>query len=451
MRDFWRPFLCVLLTVSALLAPAAAQESAEPASGESTGGPGRPTVVVAELRGMVFSISARLLVEAIERAEEIEADLVLFELDTPGGLVTSTETIVKAMLNAEVPVAVFVEPRAAHAASAGFFILMAGDVAAMAPSTRTGAASPVGTGTEDDKEAVAWQKAAQDLAALMRGTARLRGRNWEEAEKAVSEARAWDSQEALELGLIDLIADDRGELLELLDGRELRAEEGEAPRVLRTAGAEIVTVTLDWKERIQKVLFHPSMMLILVGLGVVGLYIEFQNPGLILPGVVGAICLAIFLFGSQLLPVNFFGVVLLALAGILLILEIKVTSYGMLTLAGLSCLFFGAWILFPRDIPALAIPLEVFLPVILTVAAIMVAVLWLVIRAQGEPVTTGVEGMVGETGEAATDLEPGGKVFVRGEYWEARSRAPISRGARIRVLAVQDMMLEVAPEPEDPR
>jgi membrane-bound serine protease (ClpP class) len=139
------------------------------------------------------------------------------------------------------------------------------------------------------------------------------------------------------------------------------------------------------------------------------------------------------------------------MAGVLLILEIKVTSYGMLTLAGLSCLFFGAWILFPRKIPALAIPLEVFLPVILTVGVVMVVVLWLVIRAQGEPVTTGVEGMVGEAGEAATDLQPEGKVFVRGEYWEARSRAPVSRGARIRVLAVQDMRLEVAPEPEDPR
>lgn len=444
--------LCVLLAALACLAPALAQEE-PPAAGEpgQTGAPGRPTVVVAELRGMVFSISARLLVQAIEKAEEIEADLVLFEVDTPGGLVTSTETIVKAMVNAEVPVAVFVEPRAAHAASAGFFILMAGDVAAMAPGTRTGAASPVGTGTEDDKEAVAWQKAAQDLAALMRGTARLRGRNWEEAEKAVSEARAWDSREALDLGLVDLIAEDREELLERLEGWELPGGADEAPRVLHTAGAEIVAVTLDWKESIQKVLFHPSMMLILMSLGVLGLYIEFQNPGLIFPGVVGALCLAIFLYGSQLLPVNFFGVVLLAMAGVLLILEIKVTSYGMLTLAGLTCLFFGAWILFPRKIPALAIPLEVFLPVILTVGAIMVVILWLVIRAQGEPVTTGVEGMVGESGEAATDLEPEGKVFVRGEYWEARSRAPVSRGARVRVLAVHDMRLEVAPEPEDPR
>jgi membrane-bound serine protease (ClpP class) len=406
--------------------------------------------VVAELRGIVHAISAAHLVEAIERAEEIQAELLLIELDTPGGLVNATETIVKGILNARTPVVVHVQPKGAHAASAGFFILMAADVAAMAPTTRTGASSPIGPSGQDTQEDVAWQKAAQDLAALIRGTAKERGRNWEEAEKAVTEAKAWDAATALEEKLIDLIAVDRDDLLDELNGWPLPAPEGEPPRVLRTTGAVLVPVSMNWKERIQNVLFHPALMFLFLALGALGLYVEFQNPGLIFPGVVGAVCLAIFLYGSQVLPVNYFGVVLIALAVILFILEIKVISYGMLTLAGLGCLVVGAWIVFPRNIEALAIPLQVFLPITLTIAAVMLAVLWLVIRAQRDRVSTGVEGMVGERGSAATDLDPRGKVFVHGEYWEARATRPVTQGTPVTVRAVRMMELEVEPDEEEP-
>jgi membrane-bound serine protease (ClpP class) len=282
----------------------------------------------------------------------------------------------------------------------------------------------------------------------MRGTAKERGRNWEEAEKAVTEAKAWDARSALEERLIDLIAEDRDELLSRLDGWELAGPKGGPPRRLRTAGAELVPVTMDWKERIQNVLFHPTIMFLLFSLGVIGLYIEFQNPGLIFPGVVGVICLAIFLYGSQVLPVDYLGAVLIAFSIILFILEIKVTSYGMLTVAGLGCLFVGAWILFPRSIPALAVPLEVFLPVLIAVALIMVVVLYMVIRAQRDQVTTGVEGMVGERGAAATDLDPTGRVFVRGEYWNARASRPLSRGTPVRVRAVHEMELHVESDEE---
>ena len=305
-----------------------------------------PVVRVHRHEGVIHGVSADILERVLADAAREGDALVIYELDTPGGLVDAAERMVQQILNSKVPVAVFVAPKGAHAASAGFFLLLAGDVAAMAPFTRTGAAHPITAGGENKEGDIALKKAAEDLSALIRTTARARGRPPELAEKAVRDAVSWSAEEALEARLIDLVVADRETLVRQLDGREIVRPDG--TRVtLALADATLREHALDWVERMKDVVLHPVVMALLLSIAALGIYIEFTHPGLVLPGAVGAVALLIFLYGSRILPVNYLAAALVAAGIVFFILEIKVTSYGMLGVAGTASIGLGLWLPLP--------------------------------------------------------------------------------------------------------
>lgn len=442
------PRFVLLATLAGLLAPAAAADPARPAAGAE------PLVRVHRHDGLIHGVSADILERVLKEAERDDAALVVYELDTPGGLVDAAERMVQAILNSPVPVAVYVTPRGAHAASAGFFLLLAGDVAAMAPFTRTGAAHPVTAGGENQEGDLALKKVAEDLSALIRSAARARGRPPELAEKAVKEAVSWSSEEALELRLIDIIAPDLDDLLRQLDGRELVRPDG-ARTTLRLSQVRLDRPELEWIEQVKNVVLHPVVMALLLSLAALGIYIEFTHPGLILPGAVGAIALLVFLYGSRVLPVNYLAAALVALGIVFFILEIKVTSYGTLGLAGAASVGFGLWLLFPGSVPGLRLPLSVLLPIVLFLVAALGGVTWAVSRAMRRPPTTGREGILGEIGRTTSALDPEGWVFAHGELWRAKSAARIEQGEAIRITGVRDLVLlvervrEGAPHPPE--
>ena len=404
-----------------------------------------PVVRLVEFETDVNPITALRITRAIDEAEQQSDSLVLIRLDTPGGLVTSMETIVKRMLAAQVPVVVWVGPSGAKAASAGLFILMAADVAAMAPGTRTGAASTVfGTG-ESGADNVHLKKANEDLAALIRSIADRRGRNAEACEKAVFAAKAYEETVALNEGLIEIIAGNTDDLLEQLDGREVQRFDGTSV-VLETAGATLVTSEFSYKQEFFEVLANPTVAYLLLLLGVGGLYVEFNHPGLVFPAVIGVLCLILFAFAYQVLPISTIGILLMLLAIVLFILEIKVTSYGMLTVGGVTCLIIGSLMLVEGPIPELRLSPWLVVPVSVAVALFCVVALRFALKAQLAKVGTGVEGLRSEVGTVTEELNPDGKVFVHGETWNASSvEGTIAQGARVRVIRVDDMHLTVAP------
>ena len=406
-----------------------------------------PVVRVYRHEGVIHGVSADILERVLADAAREDDALVLYELDTPGGLVDAAERMVQQILNSEVPVAVFVAPKGAHAASAGFFLLLAGDVAAMAPFTRTGAAHPITAGGENKEGDIALKKAAEDLSALIRTTARARGRPPELAEKAVKEALSWSAEEALEARLIDLVVADRETLVRQLDGREIVRPDGSRV-TLALADATLKEHSLDWVERMKDVVLHPVVMALLLSIAALGIYIEFTHPGLILPGAVGAVALLIFLYGSRILPVNYLAAALVAAGIVFFILEIKVTSYGMLGVAGTASIALGLWLLFPGSVPGLRLPLSMLAPIVLFMAAALGLVAFVVSRAMRRRPTTGREGIVGAIGRATEALEPEGWVFVWGERWRARSPRPIAAGQAVRVTSSEGLVLLVEPAPE---
>ena len=405
-----------------------------------------PRVRLVDFDDIVTPVTAERVVSAIAQADRDAEDLVVIRLDTPGGLVASLEKIVQAELRAKTPVVAWVGPAGAKAASAGFLILIAADVAAMAPGTHTGAASVIsslfGANPESD---VGLKKASSDVAARARTLAEHRGRNVGACEKAVLSADAYTDGQALKDTVIDLIASDLDDLLRKLDGREIRRFDG-TKIVLKTEGAKILRQESTTREEILGVLANPlvAYLLLLVGLG--GLYVELSHPGLVFPAVVGVLCLLLFAFSSQVLPVSAIGILLILLAIVLFVLEVKVVSHGMLTVGGLLCLVIGSLMLFPGPIPELRLHLAVVLPASLTLAAACAIAVRLAVRSQLSPVATGVEGLLGETGTALEDIDPEGKVFVHGEIWGAVSAAGrIGKDARVRVVRVEAMGLTVEP------
>lgn len=423
-----RRALC-LITTLVLLLPASAIAA-------------EAVVRVLHFDGIIHPASAHAFGRAIEQAAADDAALLLVEVNTPGGLVASTKDIVGKILDSKVPVCVYVTPRAAQAASGGFFLLLAADVAAMAPVTTTGAAHPVLSGGENSEGDVLLKKISEDLAALVRSAAKVRGRPAELAEQAVREAKAWNAEEALDAGLIDVVAQDREDLLAWLDGREIIRPDGRKQRLALT-DARIVEHRYDWEEEFKNVLLHPWVMATLLSIGMLAIYIELNHPGLILPGVVGAVCLLIFLWGSQMLPVNFFAVALIALAMVMFILELKVVSHGMLTVGGGVALAVGLFMLFPRSIPALAISLYALTPILVFVLVVVAFVSFFVVKAQRLPVTTGREGMLSLRGKVTRTIDPNGTVYLHGEYWNARAAVRLEKGESIRVVAVDGLVLEV--------
>jgi len=390
------------------------------------------------------------ITSAIDDAEKNGESLVVIQLDTPGGLVATTHDLVKRMLASKVPIVVWVGPSGAHAGSAGFFLLLAADVAAMAPGTRAGAAATVYGGGKSEEGDVLLKKMNNDSAALLRSIAEHRGRNVEACEKAVLAAEAYSDTAALATGIIDLVAKDREDLLQKLDGREVRRFDG-TPVVLATAGARIETTEVSYRQAFLEFIASPYVAYFLLLLGLGGLYVEMTHPGLVFPGVVGVAALILFALASQILPVSTIGVLLLLLGIVLLLLEIKVTSYGMLSVGGVACLLIGSLMLFNGPIPELRLPLAVTIPPVLALGALCICAVRLAVAAQRVQVATGVEGLAGEIGAVTRDLDPEGRVFVHGESWRAVSAAgSIPAGAKVRVLKVDHLQLTVEPAGDAP-
>lgn len=398
-------------------------------------------VVAVSFDGMIHPISGEILARAVQQAEREQAAAVLIRLNTPGGLLDATRSINQKILSSPVPVITYVGPSGARAASAGFMILEAGDVAAMAPGTNTGAASPVLMGQQMDP--VMRSKVENDTSAGLRSMVSKRGRNSELAEKAVREAKAFTDKEALDDHLIDLVSPNEADLLSQLNGREISRFDGRKT-TLKLDDAQVVDYQKSLREWIISAIADPNIAFIFLVLGALGIYIEFSSPGLIAPGVIGGILAVLGLSGLSLLPISWAGAALLVLALALFVLEAKFASHGVLGTGGTVAMVLGALFLVEGP-PEMRIRLGTALAVALPFAAITMALVSLVIRARRNKVITGEQGMLLEVGEARTPLAPRGKVFVHGEYWDAESAAPIESGARVRVVGVEGMLLKVEP------
>ena len=410
--------------------------------------PSAPVVYTAEIDGIIHPVVAEYVRAAITRADEAKAALIVFTLRTPGGLVDSTRDINNSIIHARTPVAVFVGPSGNRAASAGFLITVAADVAAMAPGTHIGAAHPVGGGGEKIDEVMA-KKMESDVAGYARTLATQRRRNVELVEKAVTESRTFTEQEAMGATppLIDVIADDVPDLLRKLDGRTIARFDGRK-ETLRTANATMHPIEMTWPQKILSGLAHPQVAYLLLTLGTLGLTIELWSPGAILPGVAGGICLLLAFFAFQVLPVSYAGVLLILFGLALLVLEVKVTSFGLLAVGGITSLLLGSMMLIDSPLPELQVGLRLIVPVTIGLSAVVLFLVNLAIKAQRTRPTTGASGMLDEAGEALTSIDPGGvgRVRTHGEIWTATAEQPVSAGDRVRVTAVRGLVLTVRPE-----
>jgi len=398
-------------------------------------------VIIADLDGVISPASSSYIMRAIDIAEEEEAACLIIKLDTPGGLDISMREITKRILSADVPVILYVSPKGARAASAGVFILYASHVAAMAPGTNVGAAHPVSMGGEK-MDSIMTEKVTNDAVAYLKALAKERGRNEEWAERSVRESVSVDAETAVQLGVAELTAEDDDDLIGKLNGRKVEIDGEEI--VLKTVGQPVRTVKMTLRERLLLLLTNPNIAYILLLLGVYGLFFELQNPGMIFPGVVGGICLILGFYSLHVLPVNYAGFALIVLSAILFILEIYITSQGLLTIGGVVALIFGSLILFESDVPYLRVSWEVIMLVVVIVAGFVIFLLTLGVRAQFRKRATGSEGIVGEVGTARTDVKiGGGTVHVHGEFWNAVSDRPIKKGKKVRVVSVDGMTLKV--------
>ena len=394
-------------------------------------------VYVINISGTINPGLAEFVTRNIEKASEEGAGCVVIQLDTPGGLALSMRTIVKAMLSSERPIIVHVWPSGGRAASAGVMITLAADIAAMAPGTNIGAAHPVNLGQKKMGDTMA-EKVVNDMVAYTKSIAEKKGRNAAWAEQAVRESVSVTEKEALELKVIDLVADDLDDLLEKIHGKTV-----EGKGTLHTKGVGRVHLTESLRDKILKTLSDPNIAYLLMMIGLAGLYFELSHPGAIFPGVIGAMCLILAFFAFQTLPVNYAGILLIALAIVLFILEMKITSYGLLSLGGIISLFLGSIMLFEGTAPEMRLSWRVLIPTVGMVSGFFVVVAGLVFRSQMSKPMTGKKGLIGEIGVTKTRLEPQGKVFVHGEIWNAVAPEPIEIGTRVRVVAVDRLVVTV--------
>ncbi len=458
---YFKGLLFLPLLATALLLLAGPARSADPA----------PLYRIQLDDEIINPVSAEYIVDAIDRAEADGAQALIIELDTPGGLLTSTRTIVKRIMNAAVPIVVYVAPKGSRAGSAGVFITLAANVAAMAPSTNIGAAHPVNLGgrrttgealeeliqklsRKEEKKSKQGtkkmntvrqhpmeKKLLNDTTAWVETIARERGRNVDWALRAVTESVSATDVEAKRLSVIDLIAEDIAALVEALDGRRVKLPAGTV--TLQTKEAPLTTIEKTFRLRWLTVLAHPNIAYILLMLGFYGLLFEFTNPGIGFPGIAGAICLILAFFGLQVLPTNYAGVALIALAIALFVAEVKITSYGLLTLGGVATFFLGSLILFPSPLESMRASLPIILAFTMATLAIALGLITLAVRAQRQRAVTGAEGIVGNVGEVLEWHGDHGKVFVHGEIWNARSSTEIAKENPIRVIATEGMTLTV--------
>ena len=405
-----------------------------------------PRVLAVDVDGMIHPVTAEILSRAIQQAKQENAALLLVRLNTPGGLMDAMRESIEEIVAAPMPVVTFVGPSGARAASAGFFILEAGDVAAMAPGTNTGAAHPVLIGGEMD--AIMKQKVENDASASLRSIVAKRGRNSALAEKAIRESQSFTDKEALDNHLIELVANNERDLLDKLDGREIARLDG-TRAVLHTRGAVIEVYERNWRQKIMSAISDPNLALVLLVLGALGIYVEFTSPGLIVPGILGAIMALLGLSALSVLPINWLGAALLLLACALFVLEAKFATHGILGSGGAVSMVLGAVMLIDSPVPEMRIHLSTAIALALPFSLITMLLLSLVLRARRNKVVTGSEGMLGETGTAVTPLAPEGKVFVRGEYWSAVAPSPVAAGSPVRVVAISQLKLtvELVPPP----
>jgi membrane-bound serine protease (ClpP class) len=405
-----------------------------------------PKVIAVNVDGVVHPVTVEIVSAAIERAKTEKASLVVVRLNTPGGLMDAMRQTIEKIVSSPVPVVTYVAPSGGRAASAGFFILEAGDIAAMAPGTNTGAAHPVAMGGEMD--AVMKEKVENDAAAYMRSICAKRGRNSALAETAVRQSKSFTERESLDEHLIDLIAANERELLTAIDGRTVTRFDG-STQTLHTAGADIEVYQESLRQRIVSAIADPNIAFILLIIGALAIYVEFSSPGLIAPGVVGAIMVLLGLSALSVLPINWLGAALMIAGLTMFVLEAKFASHGVLGVGGTAALVLGAVMLIDTPVPEMRIHLWTALAVALPFAAITLMLLSLVVRARRSKVETGAEAMIGEVGKAITPLAPAGKVFVHGEYWDAVSSRPAPAGAHVRVVAMEKLKLTVEPVPEE--
>jgi membrane-bound serine protease (ClpP class) len=398
-------------------------------------------VKVIRVESVISPSSADYIVTAIQEAEKDKMAALIIELDTPGGLDTSMRVIIKEMLASETPIVVYVAPSGARAASAGAFITMAANIAAMAPGTNIGAASPVAIGGQMDK--VMERKVTNDAAAYMRTIAEKRGRPIHLAEEWVRKATSKTETEALEAKLIDLVSPKLDDLLKAIDGRVVTTASGKVK--IDTKDAVVRREEMNLREKILKIITDPTIAYLLLILGLAGLYFEFSTPGAILPGVLGGIALILALYAFQQLPINYAGVLLILLAILLFIAEIKVVSHGVLTLGGIASMILGSMMLINTPVPYMRISLTAIFGTAVATAAFFLFVVGAGVRALHSKTTTGMEGLVGEVGVVRTRLAPRGQIFLRGELWNAVGEGEMEVGESVRVTGMDGLTLRVVP------
>jgi membrane-bound serine protease (ClpP class) len=427
------PFLFISVIELPFQIPAA--QGAEP--GEATES---ATVAVATYEGVINPVAAEYLTQVIADAEKDHAQAVVIQLDTPGGLDTSMRMIIKEMSAAEVPIIVYVSPVGARAASAGVFITLAAQIAAMAPGTNIGAAHPVSMGGgEMDKEMK--KKVENDAAAYIKSIAQKHGRNVQWAEDAVRESVSATETEALKLKIIDLIAGDLTALLAAVDGKTVQTAAGQS--TLHTKSAALKKIPMTRRLKILNALSDPNIAYILMLLGTYGLIFELSSPGAILPGVVGAICIILAFYSFQALPINYAGLLLILAAIVMFIAEIKVPSYGLLTVGGVVSMVLGSLMLIRTDLPSMQVSLWVILPTAIATAGFFVLVIGMAWKTHKQKPVAGIEGFIGRSGIAQTEIRPSGQVLIQGEIWEAVSSEPVRKGETVEVTEIEGLKLHV--------
>ncbi|WP_321395069.1 nodulation protein NfeD [Emcibacter sp.] len=421
------------------------------------------TAFVLDIKGPIGPAVSDYIVRGVERAHEDDATLIILRMDTPGGLDNSMRDIIKAILTSPIPVACFVAPSGGRAASAGTYILYACHISAMSPGTNLGAATPVqigglptptaptGTPDKDSKPAAEHpsleDKAVNDAAAYIRSLAEMRGRNADWAERAVREAVSLSAIKAVELGVVDILARDIPELLVLIDGKSVKIDQ--RTQVLETKGLVVVEILPDWRTELLTVITNPNIAYVLLMVGVYGLIIEFWNPGTILPGVTGAICLVLALYALQLLPVNYAGLALILLGLILLIAEMFVPAFGVLGLGGLVALVIGSVILIDTEVPGMAISVPIIGSIAFVSGLLLLGIMYMAVKAWQRPVTTGPEALVGTAGEVIDWHGGMGHIRIHGEVWKARGPEKLADKSRVLVTGLDGLRLNVEQDSEN--
>lgn len=403
-----------------------------------------PVFNVITIDGVITSPTAKYIAASIEQAKKDNAEGLIILLDTPGGMDTAMRDIAKSILNAPLPVIVFVYPSGARAASAGVIITEAAHIAAMAPGTNIGAAHPVSIGiggSPEDKDKTMSKKIENDAAAYARSIAKTRGRSEEWVEKAVRKSESITAEEALKLNVIDFVAPDVNKLLVAIDQKEVNLAGGK--KKISTKNAVVNNKKMGTREGILSAISDPNISYILLLVGLAGLYFELSTPGAILPGVIGGISLLLAFFGLSTLPVNYTGILLIIFGVILFIAEIKVMSHGMLTVGGIVSLVLGSLLLFDTPEPALRLSFQVLVPAIVVASGFFIVVIWLAVKAQLRKHFSGTEAMIGAEAKVMKDIDNEGEVFLMGEYWKAISEEPVKKGANVKIIRVDGLKLIV--------